>query len=155
MANHGGVSELSDSSGAIRNGPESPYVVAVIDALLGGDSEGAAEALDSGAEATTWAAVLHRLDVAGRALAGDPELASVEIDWDDAADRLGWHLTPAACRAAEASLQEWAAGRGVAVSVDLTTDSVDARTDRERVWPAVVAVAWLVDRSGYPAQVVA
>ena len=128
------VSDLSDAR-ALVNGPESRFVIEALEALEDGDDALAEASLAAGAVATSWAAVLRRLDVAGRALLADDPDATQQAP-------------------VGVVIERWAAGEGVPASVDLTTGAVDARTDAERAWDGLAALGWLVARSGFPPQVV-
>lgn len=131
------------ASSPLENGPETPYVVAAIDALLRADVVGARLALIDGAEATSWEAVAHRLDVAGHALAID---AGLEIPRSDdvvllpGLDTSSWaeHHDDGAV----ALLARWTDGVG------------SGGIPLDHLWPSLSLVAWLVDRAGYPAEVV-
>lgn len=138
------MSELSGSSSRLLNGPESSYVVAAIDALLRHDRVGARVALLDGAEVAGWEAIAHRLDVAGRALAVDAGLRS-EDDTDEIV------LLP------DLDTSSWVAGDDREAGAVLTRWSSPGSGDplpAELVWSSLAVVAWLVDRAGYPAQVV-
>ena len=139
------VSEMSGSTRmTLRNGPESGFVVDAVDALLRHDAAAARMALISGAEATGWEAIAHRLDVAGRALAVDaglrdgPESDHVVLLPD--LDTSAWSEVH---HDAGDILSQWTSGEPAP-----TEPPVD------RVWPSLLLVAWLVDRAGYPAEVV-
>lgn len=140
---------MSGSDGVLVNGPESPYVVAAVESLLDGDREAAREVIHDGARATSWAALAHRLDVAGRALAADVD---DDADVADVAERAA--TGDADADEARAVLAAWRHGGGLAVAVDLTTGDVDVRPEADRVWSASRVLAQLVERSGFPAQVV-
>ncbi len=127
----------------LENGPETPYVVAAVDALLRSDIVGARLALIDGADATSWEAVAHRLDVAGHALAVDAGFHAP--DSDDVVLLPGLDTSSWAHRGAGAAelIARWAHGqRAEGLPLDC-------------VWPSVTLVAWLVERAGYPAEVVA
>lgn len=55
-------------------GPEVPYLVAAVAALLVEDTSAATGALNDAVTASSWAAVEHRVEVVGRALVVDAEL---------------------------------------------------------------------------------
>lgn len=135
---------MSEPAGALANGPESRYVVVALDALLAGDEDRARQALDDGARATSWAAVTHRLDVAGRALAGDEELPGsprpTVVDTDP--------------ESVAAVFDAWLNGTGLSVTVDLTTGDVAPAAPEEQAWLGLVVLGSLLDRSGFPPQVV-
>ena len=138
------MSELSGSAGSLTNGPESPFVVDAVDAVLTGDANRARAALIEAAEVASWEAVAHRLDVVGRALALDAGLSS-----DDAGDEIV--LLP------DLDTSSWIAGNASDAAVLLSRwSSAEARDElsTDLVWPSLAVVAWLVDRAGYPAQVV-
>lgn len=148
---------MSESGGALTSGPESRFVVDALDSVLDGDGAAARAELVTGAEATSWADVLHRLDVAGRALALDADLESSDAPvWAEhvaaVAGAAGVDRLPAGT--AEI-LAAWCRGAGVPVAVDLTTGQVDAEPEADRAWAAALVLAWLVERSGFPPQVVA
>lgn len=137
------MSELSASADSLTNGPESPFVVDAVDAVLTGDATRARAALIEAAEVASWEAVAHRLDVVGRALALDAGLSDdtgddiVLLPDLDTSSWVGGDATDAA-----ALLRRWSSAEA---GDDLSTDLV---------WPSLAIVAWLVDRAGYPAQVV-
>ena len=138
------MSELSQGVELpLRNGPESCHVVDAIDALLREDVTAARAALIAGAEECGWPAVAHRLDVAGRALALD---AGMRSGGDDTIvvlpdlDTTGW-LRPAA-QDAPTILDRWA------------SSDLEGELPADLVWSSLALVAWLVDRAGYPAQVI-
>lgn len=132
---------------ALPSGPESRHVVEAVDFLLGGDVARARAALIDGAEHVGWDAVAHRIDVAGRALAFD---ACTDFGDEGGAFRL------------VAEVNAW--------SDDATVDLVDVpqildrwceppgpdaqSTPSHQVWTALALLSWLVERAGYPAQVV-
>jgi hypothetical protein len=137
------VSELSGSADSLSNGPESPFVVEAVDAVLTGDVTRARASLIAAADAASWEAVAHRLDVVGRALALDAGLSS---DDDDEIV-----LLP------DLDTSSWVAGSAADAAVLLSrwsnADTAD-ELSTDLVWPSLAVVAWLVDRAGYPAQVV-
>jgi hypothetical protein len=151
------VTDLSDTSGTLASGPESRFVVDALGRLLDGDGSGVRDQLAAGAGATSWAAVLHRLDVAGRALALDAGL--------DPADAARWArrgealATSARLDPVPAGLDQvvaaWSSGQGAPACIDLTTEAVDATPEDERALAACTVLAVLVDASGFPPQVVA
>lgn len=136
------MSELSEAAGALVNGPESRYVVTALEALLDGDGGAARDALERGAEITGWAAVTHRLDVAGRALVVDDPDGPVAPVAD---------TEPAVVAAV---FDAWARGDGLPVSIDLTTGELGHGSDADRAWMGLGVLASLVERSGFPPQVV-
>lgn len=148
---------MSEPGGALASGPESRFVVDAIASILDGHGETGWDELVAGAEATSWAAILHRLDVAGRALALDAALAPA------AAGTSAEHVAALARRAHVDPLPvgipdvlgAWSRGDGVPVTVDLATGSVDTSAEESRAWAAGLVLAWLVDQSGFPPQVVA
>lgn len=157
MAKHPSVTEMSESGGALASGPESSFVVAALGSILDGDAGTGRRHLDAGAEATSWTAVLHRLDVAGRALALDAELVPTDVP-DHVVDvralaRAAGEVDPPP--GLGVVLRAWSRGDGVPVSVDLDRGEVDTTPERLQGWAAGLVLAWLVDRSGFPPQVVA
>lgn len=143
--------------GALASGPESRFVVDALSSVLDGRGPDALDELVAGADATSWAAVLHRLDVAGRALTLDATLTP------DSADVCAPRVAALAAasgidrlpRGTHKVLQAWTRGDGVPVAVDLTTGEVDAEPEVDRAWAATLVLAWLVEHSGFPPQVVA
>lgn len=155
-ANPPPVTDLSDV-GTLASGPESRHVVEALGHLLDGDAPAARRRLGAGADETGWAAVLHRLDVAGRALAVDAGLRP-----DDAPACAGEVAVLAAAAGVDPLppgiaevLAAWTRGGGVPVAVDLDRGEVDLVPEADRAFAACLALAWLVDRSGFPPQVVA
>lgn len=155
MANVPRVTDLSGTGGTLASGPESRYVVAAIGHVLEGSGSAGRASLDAGAARTSWAAVLHRIDVAGRALALDAGL--------DPADARRWSLQVAATADAagcevpggvDAVLAAWSAGEGVPVAIDLLAGSVDRLPEDDRAFAACLVLAWLVEVSGFPPEVV-
>ena len=147
---------MSETGAALARGPESRYVVDALDSVLDGRCGDARDGLEAGAARTSWADVLHRLDVAGRALAFDAALRPC-----NAADAAGVAAL-AATRGVDPlpqgtseTLDAWCRGDGVSVTVDLTTGEVDTEPEADRAWAATIVLAWLVERSGFPPQVVA
>ena len=148
---------MSGWGGALASGPESHFVVDALGHLLDGRPDAAAGELDEGAAATSWAAVLHRLDVAGRALALDAALHPRDVP--------GAGLRVAALAATtgvdplppgiEEVLAAWSRGAGIPANVDLQAGSVDATDEDRQALGACLVLAWLVDHLGYPPQVVA
>lgn len=136
------MSDLSEAAGALVNGPESRHVVAALEALLDGDRDAARHALDHGAEISSWAAVTHRLDVAGRALAADDPAPPPPPVGEVGAE------------AAATVFDAWVRGEGLPVSIDLTSDHADPGSSADRAWAGLGVLAALVDRSGFPPQVV-
>ena len=137
------VSDLSGSDEPVLHAPESGFVVDAVDALLRRDTTGARLALLDAAAAVGWPAVAHRLDVAGRALAIDAGLSAGTDDVivllpDDASQ---W---PAGDPAdAAVVLSRWSSGSTAGTALPL-----------DQLWSALGAVTWLVERAGYPAEVV-
>ncbi len=136
---------MSDSDDAkLANGPESAYVVRAIDAILRADVVSARLALIDAAELVGWAAVAHRLDVVGHALATDAGMTADSVPQE-------LDLVPEVIASTLASsnagthdlLARWCHG----------IEDVDALPVDE-VWPSLALVAWLVDRAGFPAEVV-
>jgi hypothetical protein len=157
MAKHALVTEMSDVGGAITSGPESRYVIDAVGSVLDGIAAGGHDCLAAGAAATSWAAVLHRLDVAGRALALDAGIAPADapsLAADVASLALAAHADPTPDGLDEV-LAAWSGGRGIPVPVDLTSGAVDPVAEDERAFAGCLVLAWLVDRSGFPPQVVA
>jgi len=151
------VTDLSGTGGTLASGPESRYVVDALGHLLDGDAPAARATLDAGAALTSWASVLHRLDVAGRALALDAGIEPVDAGrWSRQVESLaaGARAEPVPEGVAEV-LAAWSAGRGVPVAVDLTAGTVDRVDEDERAFAAALVLAWLVEVSGFPPQVVA
>lgn len=138
------MSELSGSEQVMLHGPESGFVVEAVDALLRGDTTAARVALINGAREVGWPAVAHRIDVAGRALAIDAGLSAgtddvVVLVPDDDTDWPAGDPVDAAI-----VLSRWSSGGTTGTDLPLT-----------QLWSALGAVVWLVDRAGYPAEVVA
>ena len=151
------VTEMSDTGGALVSAPESRFVVDALGSVLEGDAAASRASLAEGAEATSWAAVLRRLDVAGRALTLDAAIApSGARAWSAhvAALAAGAGIDPLPSGTVDV-LVAWSRGEGVPVQIDLTTDQVGAAPESESAWVAVLVLACLVDRSGFPPQVVA
>ncbi len=141
---------------SLASGPETPFVVDAVAGLLRGDRVAARIALLEGAEVAGWSAIAHRLDIAGRALAIDAGL------WDPpgpagngSAQRGDIVVLPgldtssgftdgvgAPVAAAAEVIHLWTTGDGSALPLD-------------RIWPSLTVVAWLVERAGYPPEVVA
>lgn len=143
--------------GALTSGPESRFVVDALSSVLDGQGPAGRDELVAGAGATSWAAVLHRLDVAGRALVLDAGLTAADVP--AAAVRVaalaatsGVDVLPSGT---DAVLAAWSQGVGVPVDIDLTTGQVDAAPEADRAWSAALVLAWLIERSGYPPQVIA
>jgi hypothetical protein len=147
---------MSEPGAALTSGPESRYVVDALDSVLDGRCDDARDGLAAGAALTSWADVLHRLDVAGRALAFDAALRPC-----NAVDAAGVAALAATCgvdplpAGISDILDAWCRGEGVSVTIDLTTGEVTTGSEAERAWAATLVLAWLVDRSGFPPQVVA
>jgi len=155
-AKHAVVTEMSDTGAALASGPESPFVVAAIGSILDGDAAAAHTHLLEGAQVTSWPAVLHRIDVAGRALAMDAELHPDHVPtWRtkvaELAHDAGLDAIPAAVGDV---LAAWSRGEDVSVVIDLDRATVHVDED-PRAWAAGLVLAWLVERSGFPPQVVA
>lgn len=147
-ANKEHVPEMSDSGTLgseerLVNGPESRHVVDAVDALLVNDLARARTALEQAADVVGWDAVAHRLDVVGRALAGDagvgPQAVPPEVDLVPSI--LATTITEPTVDAPRV-LDRWQAGEDTAAA---TIDDV---------WPSLAVVAWLVDTAGFPAEVV-
>lgn len=119
-----------------------------VDSLLRGDVRAARATLIAGGEAVGWEAIGHRLDVVGRALAFD---ACNDFGDETGAFRL------------VAEVNAW--------SDDTTIDLIDVpdildrwcepvrdgeppSTPSHQIWTALALVSWLVERAGYPAEVV-
>lgn len=151
------VTDMSGWGGTLASGAESRFVVDALQCLLDGRADQAHRNLDEGAAATSWAAVLHRLDVAGRALALDAGLAP------DEAPRTAVRVAALAASVGvdplppgiDEVVAAWTRGDGVPVSVDLPAGSLDPVTEDARALGACLVLAWLVDHGGYPPQVVA
>lgn len=128
----------------LENGPESRYVVRAIDAILQADIVRARMALIEAADEVGWLAVAHRLDVVGHALLADSGMTADtipdEIDIEPAVIAATLETSHAG---AHELLARWCHG----------TDEVDDLPIDE-VWPSLALVAWLVDRAGFPAEVV-
>lgn len=138
------VPDMSGSaSSPLENGPETPYVVAAIDALLRADVVGARLALIDGAEVTSWQALAHRLDVAGHALAVD---AGLDVSGSDDVVLLPGLDT--------SSWAEHHDDSAVALIARWTRGDHAGGIPLDHVWPSLSLVAWLVDRAGYPAEVI-
>lgn len=154
MSKGADVPEMSDSaSRPLVNGPESSCVVAAVDALLADDVVAAREALVAGAARFGWAAIAHRLDVVGRALATDAGLSDEPGPGHDGSIVLLPGLdTSAWVRGNEDPAH---VGRAAEVLARWTADeALDRDVDMERIWSSLAVVTFLVDRAGYPAQVV-
>lgn len=157
MANLLLVTDMSETGGALASGPESRFVVDALGSVLGGHASTGRAELEAGAAATSWADVLHRLDVAGRALALDAAMTpgdalSAPAHVAALAATAGVDRLP---RGTDHVLQAWCRGDGVPVGIDLLSGALDPEPDSERAWAATLVLAWLVDRSGFPPQVVA
>ncbi len=140
------VSEMSGSLlSPLTNGPETRYVIDAIDALLRSDVVAARLALIDGADATSWAAVAHRLDVAGHALAVDAGWVTGHDVVDDTIVVLPGLDT-----------SSWSPGHDDDVKglVGRWSNGVDAELSIDRVWSLLNVVTWLVERAGFPAEVV-
>lgn len=151
-ANTDCVSEMSGSaSSPLENGPETPFVVEAVDALLRSDVVAARLALIEGAEATSWSAIAHRLDVAGHALAVDAGLRVPDAHDDDRSGDDEILLLPGL------DTSSWAADQGNTAAELIarwTTDDEPAELPLEQVWSTLVLVTWMVERAGFPAEVV-
>ena len=133
------------------SGPETPYVVDAVDGLLRGDRLAARLALLAGAEVAGWSAIAHRLDVAGRALAVDAGL------WDPP-DTTGGGSAQRGDIVVLPGLDTstgFADEAATAEVIDRWTSGAESSLPLDRIWPSLAVVAWLVDRAGYPPQVVA
>lgn len=148
---------MSGWGGTLASGPESHFVVDALGSLLDGQVAVASGHLAAGAAATSWAAVLHRLDVAGRALTLDASL--LPADAATTAVRVAALAASAGVDPLPSGIDEvvaaWTRGDGVPVSVDLPAGSVDVVREDARALGACLVLAWLVDHGGYPPQVVA
>jgi hypothetical protein len=156
MAKHALVTEMSDVGGVLAS-PESRYVIDAVGSVLDGVAAGGHDCLTAGAAATSWAAVLHRLDVAGRALALDAGIEAADAPMlaaDVASLALAARADPSPDGIDEV-LAAWSDGRSIPVPIDLTSDAVDPVAEHERAFAGCLVLAWLVDRSGFPPQVVA
>ena len=127
---------------ALANGPESRVVVGALDAILGDDADAAQATLLAGAEEVGWEAIAHRIDVAGRALAVDAGITPATIP--DEID-----LTPALRASFLTSTAD-----GIPDVLARWWGAPDAPSEFGTVWPSLVMLAWLVDRAGFPAEVV-
>lgn len=157
LANPSSVTEMSDLDGALARGPESSYVIAAVGAVLDGDGRSGLDHLLDGARATSWTGVVHRLDVAGRALALDAGLRPADVPAvvaHVAALAAGAGVDPLPGGVVEV-LRAWSAGEGIPVAVDLQRQRVDLAPDSSRAWAACLVLGWLVERSGFPPEVVA
>ncbi len=148
---------MSETEGALASGPESRYVVDALSSVRDGHAPDGRNELVAGAHATSWAAVLHRLDVAGRALVLDAGLTPADVPAGAVqvaalATTSGVASLPVGT---DAVLAAWSRGDGVPVDIDLTTGEVDVEPGADRAWSAALVLAWLVERSGYPPQVIA
>ncbi len=139
------VSGMSDSDDAVlANGPESAYVVQAVDAILREDVVSARMALIDAADLVGWAAVAHRLDVVGHALATDAGMTAESIPTEiDLVPEVLASTVQASVAGAHELLARWCHGTG----------DVDA-LPLDEVWPSLALVAWMVDQAGFPAQVV-
>lgn len=148
---------MSDPGATLASGPESRFVVDALTSVLDGHGDDAQGRLAAGAAATSWTDVLHRLDVAGRALALDAALmpADVPASVDLVAAFAGSAGVERLPAGAVAVLGAWSQGRGIPVPIDLTIDQVDTSPETDCAWAATLVLAWLVQRSGFPPQVVA
>lgn len=135
------MSDLENS--ALANGPESRFVVAAVNALLDGDVARARLRLIEGADAAGWNAVAHRLDVAGRALAGElgADIGPLLDEVDLVPEVLDTSIGPRR-EDTPSVLARW---RDPQSGGELSLD---------QVWPSLAVVAWLVERVGFPAEVV-
>ena len=148
---------MSEPGGALASGPESRFVVDAVGSILDGDGDAGRELLIAGAHVTSWAAVLHRLDVAGRALTLDAALVPADTAvWSEhvAALAASAHVDPLPSGIPDV-LGAWSRNEGVPVAIDLRSEAVDLSPEDTRVWAAGLVLAWLVERSGFPPQVVA
>lgn len=144
------MATVSQVPTTLRGGVESPFVIDAVAALLDGRPDDARAQLAAGAGATSWAAVAHRVEVAGRNLAAEvfdgAALAELEASALGAVD-------DESVAAAEVLSGWWE--RGTTADIDLEEDVLDIRSSQERLWAALVAVAWSVERSGFPPEVIA
>jgi hypothetical protein len=135
---------MSETDDVLENGPESRYVVRAIDAILQDDVVAARIALIDAADEAGWPAVAHRLDVVGHALLADAgmTLETIPPEIDLVPEVIAATVESSGAGAHEL-LARWCHG----------TDEVDD-LPLDEVWPSLALVAWLVDRAGYPAEVV-
>ncbi|WP_436794344.1 hypothetical protein [Actinospongicola halichondriae] len=136
---------MSDSDEVVlENGPESRFVVQAIDAILRADIVSARLALIDAADLVGWAAVAHRLDVVGHALAADAGMTEGSVpDEIDLVPEVIASTLASSTTGTHDLLARWCHG----------VDDVDA-LPLDEVWPSLALVAWMVDRAGYPAEVV-
>ncbi len=132
--------DLSDSEALVR-GPESRHVIEAVDALLRDDLGTARAIVRRGSETLGWRPVAHRLDVAGRNLVADADLG---VDGPGVIDALPELI---GCHWIEAGELYW-------VSAVLVTWCEGGAIDHDQLWTALLALGWLVDRAGFPAEVV-
>ncbi len=138
------------------SGPETPFVVDAVDGLLRGDRVAARVALLEGAEVAGWSAIAHRLDVVGRALAVDAGLWDPSDPAGDGSAQRGDivvlpGLDTSSVFADDVDAPEFAA----AEVIHLWTTGDGSALPLDRIWPSLTVVAWLVERAGYPPEVVA
>lgn len=131
-------------------GIETPHVIDSVDALLAGRAHEARQCLAAAASATSWAAVAHRLEVAGRNIAGEvvSRSALADLEASALAEHVDGSVEPADV------LAGWWQGHTVA-DIDLHAETVDLSAEQDRIWTALVVVAWAIDRAGFPPQVIA
>lgn len=145
LSNRSDVSGMSDSDDVVlENGPESRFVVRAVDAILRGEVLDARIALIEAAELVGWPAIAHRLDVVGHALLADAGMTEDTIPAEvDLVPGVIAATVEASGTGAHDLLARWC--HGLDEIDDLPVDEV---------WPSLALVAWLVDRAGYPAEVV-
>jgi len=148
---------MSGREQTLASGPESRFVVDALGCLLDGSADGATRTLGAGAAATSWAAVLHRLDVAGRALTLDAGLlpADAAVTTRSVAALAASVGVDPLPPGVDEVVAAWTRGDGLPVGVDLPARAVDVVGEDVRALGACVVLAWLVDHGGYPPQVVA
>lgn len=134
------MSDLFDSEALVR-GPESRLVIEAVDALTRGERDTARTIVRKAVEAVGWQAVGHRLDVAGRNLTID---ADISVDGPGVVDALPELI---GCHWVESGELYW-------VSAVLATWCEAGAVESDQLWSATLALAWLVDRAGFPAEVV-
>lgn len=131
---------MSDSEALVR-GPESRLVIEAVDALLHDDIGAAGTIVRQGRDHVGWQALGHRLDVAGRNLVVD---AGLSVDGPGVVDALPELI---GCRWIESRELYW-------VSAVLATWCEGGSVADDQLWPGLLALSWLVERAGFPAEVV-
>ncbi len=144
---------VPDMSGSVSSpsvsGPETPFVVGAVAHLLDGDLVRARMALLRGADAVGWHAIALRLDVAGHALLVDAGLWDPpDAAGDGSARRGDIVLLPGL------DTSTWSVDEAADVLERWTTGTT-APAPLNRIWTSLGVVAWLIDRAGYPPEVVA